>query len=91
MDTHEKRKILESYYWNQLEIQESRTSRVKELVEQNRKIEEAIDRVENQKERLALTKVYLNNKKQEKAAEEMNYAVKHFQKILSDGVKNIKL
>lgn len=91
MDTQEKRKILESYHWNSLEIQESRTSRVEELVEQNRKIEKAIDEVENQKERLALTKVYLNNKKQEKAAEEMNYAVKHFQKILSDGVKNINL
>lgn len=91
MDTQEKRKILESYRWNSLEIQESRTSRLEELVEQNRKIEKAIDEVKNQKERLALTKVYLNNKKQEKAAEEMNYAVKHFQKILSDGVKNIKL
>ena len=91
MDAQEKRKKLESYHWNSLEIQEAKTSKIQKLIEENKEIEKAIEDVKDQKQRLALTKVYLNNKKQEKAAEEMNYAVKHFQKILSDGVKNIKL
>lgn len=92
MDTQSKRAKLKSYKKNKIEIKQN-TSNKQNLIKINKEIEDAIDKVKNQDERIALRYVYIdeNIKTQEEAADKANFSFKYFQKILSNGVKHIKL
>lgn len=90
MEIQEKRKLLKSYKKNKIEIEQNSRNK-NELILINKKIENAIENVNNQDERIALRYVYLEGKIQEDAANEAGFSFKYFQKILSNAVKHIKL